>query len=251
MKLIKYSLALIFLMCCNQNYSQTKIDTLIFNYKKKAYVNSASNSIKKLINFNIDLKKDTSIKERYFGELFIDSISNLKIVSIPIFTFKKEILNYKKGENLISYIDFNNDVLNQEILVLKDNEQMYIENISEINNIDYKKVKEEYKSNGYHTSLLYEKNHTRWYLDCLDLTIDNNNLIFKISGNYCIIINGRIYVIFNDSANITLSEFNIHLINYVDMIQQKIKETKLVYTSKEGNNPLPNDKIYLLVKEEE
>lgn len=248
MKQIKNILPLIFLICYIQSNSQTKTDTIVFNYKESSYITRATESVEKLIDINVRLKKEININEEYSENLFIDSISNLKIVSIPIFTFKKEVLDYKKGENLISYINFGNDILSQEVLVFEDNQQIYINNIYDINNIDYKKI----ETSGYHPniSLLENINYTRWYLDCLDLTIDNNNLIFKILDNYCIVINGRVYVIYNKSADITLTEFNMYFINDIDLIQQQTKEKKLVYKARVENNPLPKDKIFLLVKKE-
>ena len=73
-----------------------------------------------IITCNIKIKKDLNKKNDIYELLYDGDISELKIISIPILKFKKEVLNYKKGENLISYIDFTTNVLEQNIIIASD-----------------------------------------------------------------------------------------------------------------------------------
>jgi len=226
--------------------AQTKIDTLYFNYEESGYKTLAIQETKNLIDFNNKIKKELNRRD---SDLLITEYStNIQPISIPVFGFKKSVLDFKDGDNLISFIDFKNDYSNQELIIFLGDQWIYA---NEIKNINYEKIEANYKKNLWKINdlLLKRKNYLRWNLNFIDFTYSfKDNLFFIILDEYCMVINGRIYVLQNEEGGIQMTEFNLFFMPKIDEIKKKTQGTNdRTFIIKSEDYNIEN-KIYLFIK---
>jgi hypothetical protein len=140
--------------------------------------------------------------------LYDGEISALKIISIPIFKFKKEVLDYKKGENLIAYIDFTTNVSEQNIMISYENRLIYDNNLKDIN---FEKIDENYKNNIFYidNQLILKKVYEVKHTTTSDLPFHfEDKFFFFIMDRFCMVINGDVFELANEGGiKMTLFEY--------------------------------------------
>jgi hypothetical protein len=204
---MKHNLILLLFFSISIN-AQMKIDTLNISFDKQAYLEQANIYVKNLIQCNIKIKKDLNKKNDIYELLYDGDISELKIISIPILKFKKEVLNYKKGENLISYIDFTTNVLEQNIMISYKNKLIYDINIKDIN---FEKLHKNYKDNLFYidNQLILKKEYEIKHTTTSDLPFHfEDKFFFFIMDRFCMVINGDVFELANEGGiKMTLFEY--------------------------------------------
>jgi len=228
-------------------YAQVNVDTLAVKVNYKAYQEKANFEIAKLLEYNSKIKSVTD-KNSYYFELYTGEITDLKIIPIPIFNFKKEVKNFKKGENLISYIDFTTDVLNQETVIFY---RSNLNSIININDIDYEKIEANYKNdiNSIDRMLVKKRNYKDQFTSFYDLLLHfDDKFFFLLLDRLCVVINGDIFVLSNEAGSIKMTIFNF-IFNSIDEVKKKTagsNETNFILDNE--YTPLKT-KIYLKLED--
>lgn len=98
---------------CQYQTSYVVKDTLFVNFKNEFYSKIANDSIKKIYDQQKRLGVSNGISSKYRFE-------DLEFKSIPIYTFKKNsYLLYSCKKDILSFIDFENVIIFQKVIIIK------------------------------------------------------------------------------------------------------------------------------------
>ncbi|ATA90301.1 hypothetical protein [Capnocytophaga stomatis] len=223
-------------------FAQEKVITFVF--EKKHYDSIAKLYVNKMIEANKLLKERD---ESFYQNLYIGGIDSLEILVQPIFEFRKDILDYKDSDNLISYIDFVNNPEKQAFTIYNKGEFMY----TFFPNNEWKQALRKNDLSFFEDKLKknpFESTKFDVSLNIIYALKDNFSFIFK--NTECVVINGNVFA-FAEKYNIsTIGKFNSVFIEDLYLFQKEFidlqegKKTKS-YSFSEYKPKYPLKKVKL------
>lgn len=197
-------------------FAQEKEDVITFVFEKNRYDSVAKLYVNKMIEANKLLKKRD---ESFYQNLYTGSIDSLEILAQPIFEFRKDILDYKDSDNLISYIDFINNPEKQSFTVYHKGKFMYTFTLNdkwkqalESNNLSF--FEDWLKKNPFDLSAEGVIPNTAYALR------DNFSFIFR--NTECMVINGNAFAFIEQNNVLTIEKFNSVFIEDLYLFQKEI-----------------------------
>ncbi|MGN7864637.1 hypothetical protein [Chryseobacterium sp. 22458] len=226
---MKYFFMMIGMCFCLVLFSaQTKkVDTVNFEFYKSKYDSIAKNYVNKLIDINKDYKKTVGKNDPFYNQIFDGDINDLEIIVHPVFAFKTDIKDDDGKTNLIHYIDFKNDIYNQDFDIYLKREKKWMLSFR-ITKEEYFKIMDNKNMKEYFGALFLPKRPIAFFNHTNYLYLFRDNFSFYISDKYCALINNIASIVINVSIprHIEIFEFNDYFLPELNRLKGEAQGIK-------------------------
>lgn len=196
---------------------EVKIDTIKFEYRNSEYRKVSNRLISQILQKN-KVYKEKHPKDKSLEYIFPKPCNNYNILIVPIFDFKKSITNYKEGENLLDYVNFENNSNRQNIYVFCKEKCIYNTTLP---NESLETALKNSSENLYFSEFSDPLNN-HLGINIFDFLYEfRNNFIFQIEDKLCFLINGNPYVLNNNFSIYSLEDFRTYFLKDINSLKLK------------------------------